>query len=154
MTHPPIIAVGLLLCFVRITLLYSWTTGFAFFETSTMNYQFSINFIAIQYGHTFIDILMLIGIDKNLKELLYVCVATNILNMVLISQELFFSLYNCYIDTSCGRPFEEISNIMYCGLLMLNSIWLLLVMEAIGHMKKVEVQCEEIKNVKARRCSV
>ena len=137
MAQPPVVIIGLLLCFVRITLLYWWTTAFAFFENSQYSVALSINFITIQYGLAFIDLLMVIGVRKKMKEFLYIWVVTVILNMILVSQEL---LFNCQ---SFG--FEEISNITYWGLLMFNSISLILVMVAINNLKTLKENEEYMK---------
>ena len=155
MTQPPMVIIGLLLCFVRITLLYWWTTGFVFFENSQYSVALSINFIPIQYilGLAFIDFLMVIGMWKNIKEFLYIWVATAIVNMVLVTQQLFFNLYQCYLGQRTHTS-EEIYNITYWGLLMFSSISLLLVMEAINNLKTTtKGNCEDI-NEKGRRYSV
>ena len=146
MTQPPVLIVGLLLCFIRITLLYWWTTAFVVFETSQYTFALTIDFITIQYGLAIIDVfifLMVIGVRKKIKEFLYIWVVTVILNMILVSQEL---LFNCQ---SFG--FEEISNITYWGLLMFNSISLLLVMVAINNLKTLK---ENDEYIKGRRYSV
>ena len=152
MAQPPVVIIGLLLCFVRITLLYWWTTAFVFFENSQYSVTLSINFITIQYGLAFIDLLMVIGVRKKVKEFLYLWVVTAVLNMILVSQQLFFNLYQGYLRQKT-HPSEEISNITYWGLLMFSSISLLLVMEAINNLKTTKENCENI-NEKGRRYSV
>ena len=137
MAQPPVVIIGLLLCFVRITLLYWWTTAFVFFENSQYSVAISIHFIRIQYGLAFIDLLMVIGVGENIKEFLYLWVVIAALNMILVSQQLI----------------EEISNITYWGLLMFNSMSLVLVMEAINNLKTRKENCEDI-NEKGRRYSV
>ena len=137
MAQPPVVIIGLLLCFVRITLLYWWTTAFIFFENGQYSVALSINFITIQYGLAFIDLLMVVGVRKNIKEFLYLWVVTAVLNMILVSQQLI----------------EEISNITYWGLLMFNSMSLVLVMEAINNLKTTKENFENF-NEKGRRYSV
>ena len=155
MTQPPVLIVGLLLCFIRITLLYWWTTAFVVFETSQYTFALTIDFITIQYGLAIIDVfifLIVIGVRKKVKEFLYIWVVTVILNMILVSQQLFFNLYQGYLRQKT-HPSEEISNITYWGLLMFSSISLLLVMEAINNLKTTKENCEDI-NEKGRRYSV
>ena len=137
MAQPPVVIISLLLCFVRITLLYWWTTAFVFFENSQYSVAISIHFIRIQYGLAFIDLLMVICVGENIKEFLYLWVVIAALNMILVSQQLI----------------EEISNITYWGLLMFNSMSLVLVMEAINNLKTRKDNCEDI-NEKGRRYSV
>ena len=154
MVQAPMVIIGLLLCVVRITLLYWWTTGFVFFENSQYSVALSINFIPIQYiyGLAFVDLLMVIGVRKNIKEFIYIWAATVILNMILVSQQLFFNLYQCYVrQKTCDS--EEISDITYWGLLMLSSISLLLVMESINNLKTTKENCKVIHE-KIRRYSV
>ena len=137
MAQPPEVIISLLLCIVRITLLYWWTTAFVFFENSQYSIAISIHFITIQYGLAFIDLLMVIGVGENIKEFLYLWVVTAALNMILVSQQLI----------------EEISNITYWGLLMFTSFFLLLVMDAIINWKTTKDNCKDI-NEKGRRYSV
>ena len=148
MTQPPVLIVGLLLCFIRITLLYWWTTAFVVFETSQYTFALTINFITIQYGLAIIDVftfLMVIGVRKKMKEFLYIWVVTAVLNMI-------YDLYQCYLNSGCQSfGFEEISNITYWGLLMFNSISLLLVMGAINDLKTLKQNDEYMKG---RRYSV
>ena len=155
MVQAPMVIIGLLLCVVRITLLYWWTTAFVVFETSQYTFELTIDFITIQYGLAIIDVfifLMVIGVRKKMKEFLYIWVISVILNMILVSQELLFNPYQCYLNSGCQSfGFEEISNITYWGLLMFNSISLLLVMGAINNLKTFEKNNEYIKG---RRYSV
>ena len=137
MAQPPVVIISLLLFIVRITLLYWWTTAFVFFENSQYSVAISIHFIRIQYGLAFIDLLMVICVGENIKEFLYLWVVIAALNMILVSQQLI----------------EEISNITYWGLLMFNSMSLVLVMEAINNLKTRKDNCEDI-NEKGRRYSV
>ena len=141
MTQPPVLIVGLLLCFIQITLLYGWTIAFVEFETATF-----------AYGLAIIDVLffaMVIGVRKKMKGFLYIWVVTAVLNMILV---LLFNLYQCYLNSECqSYGFEEISNITYWGLLMFNSISLLLVMGAINNLKTLK---ENDEYVKGRRYSV
>ena len=150
MTQLSVLIVGLLLCFIRITLLYWWTTAFIVFETS--QYTFALT---IQYILAIIDVfifLMVIGVRKKMKEFLYIWVVTAVLNMILVSQELLFNIYQCYLNSGCQSfGFEEISNITYWGLLMFNSISLLLVMGAINDLKTLK---ENDEYMKGRRYSV
>ena len=150
MTQPPVLIVGLLLCFIQITLLYWWTEAFVVFETS--QYTFALT---IQYILAIIDVfifLMVIGVRKKMKEFLYIWVVTAVLNMILVSQELLFNIYQCYLNSGCQSfGFEEISNITYWGLLMFNSISLLLVMGAINDLKTLK---ENDEYMKGRRYSV
>ena len=151
MAQPPVVIIGLLLYFVRITLLYWWTTAFVFFENSQYSVAISIHFIRIQYGLAFIDLLMVIGVRKNIKDFLYIWVATAVLNMILVSQQLFFNL-QCYLrQKTC--PSDKITNITLWGLLMFSSFSLLLVMDAIINWKTKKENCKDI-NEKGRRYSV
>ena len=155
MTQPPVLIVGLLLCFIRITLLYWWTAAFVVFETSQYTFALTIN--SIQYGLAIIDVLiflMVIGVRKKMKEFFYIWVVTAVLNIILVSPELLFNLYQCYLNSGCQSfDFEEISNITYWGLLVLmfNSISLLLVMGAINDLKTLKQNDEYMKG---RRYSV
>ena len=151
MAQPPVVIIGLLLCFVRITLLYWWTKAFVFFENRQYSVLISIHFITIQYGLAFIDLLMVIGVRKNIKDFLYIWVATAVLNMILVSQQLFFNL-QCYLSQKTC-PSEEITNITLWGLLMFSSFSLLLVMDAIINWKPKKENCKDI-NEKSRRYSV
>ena len=145
MTQLPVLIVGLLLCFIRITLLYWWTAAFVVFETSQYTFALTIN--SIQYGLAIIDVftfLMVIGVRKKMKEFLYIWVVTAVLNMILVSQELLFNLYQCYLNSGCQSfGFEE--------MLMFNSISLLLVMGAINDLKTLKQNDECMKG---RRYSV
>ena len=155
MAQPPVVIIGHLLCFVRVILLYWWTTSFVFFGNSQDSVALSINFITVQYGLALIDLLLVIGVRTKVKEFIYIWVVTTVLNMILVSQQLFLNLYQSYLGQKTHPlPSEEISNITYVGLFIFSLISLLLVMGTINNLKPTTKEnCEDI-NEKGRRYSV
>ena len=79
---------GLLICFVRISLVYSLMTGFAIYEINIQDSMLSIQFFTIQYGFIYIDFLMVLSAKKNIKEFLYIWIVTTILEIVLLFQQI------------------------------------------------------------------
>ena len=79
---------GLLICFVRISLVYSLMTGFAIYEINIQDSMLSIQFFTIQYGFIYIDFLMVLSAKKNIKEFLYIWIVTTILEILLLFQQI------------------------------------------------------------------
>ena len=104
------------------------------FKSTIQNLMLPIQFFTILYGLIFIDFLMVIGrTKKNIKEFRYVSVVTTILEIVLLSQQICFTFYQCLQFSTCHGRWEEMTNLAFFVLFICSSLCLFLEMKILNN---------------------